>query len=100
MSATAKTKRTGHSAAKKRGAEGSSKSTASRMTYAAAGVDIEAGDRLVDLIKPAVRRTHGARVMGMHGGFAGMFRLDFNEPTVQAKLPRSGLGGLYGWRWD
>ncbi len=48
-------------------------------TYAAAGVDIEAGDRLVDLIKPMIRRTHGPRVFGPHGGFAGMFRLDFNE---------------------
>jgi len=53
------------------------------MTYAAAGVDIEAGDRLVDLIKPAVRRTHGQRVMGQHGAFAGMFRLDFNEQIFQ-----------------
>ncbi len=79
MPVTAKTKRTGHSAAKKHGAGGASKCTASNMTYAAAGVDIEAGDRLVDLIKPAVRRTHSERVMGMHGGFAGMFRLDFND---------------------
>jgi len=53
------------------------------MTYAAAGVDIDAGDRLVDLIKPAVRRTHGQRVMGQHGAFAGMFRLDFNEQIFQ-----------------
>jgi phosphoribosylformylglycinamidine cyclo-ligase len=49
------------------------------MTYAEAGVDIEAGDRLVDLIAPMMRRTHGARVLGEHGAFAGMFRLDFNE---------------------
>ena len=53
------------------------------MTYAASGVDIDAGDRLVELIKPAVRRTHGQRVMGQHGGFAGMFRLDFNEQIFQ-----------------
>ena len=49
------------------------------MTYAAAGVDIEAGDEVVDRIKPIVKRTHGPRVMGLHGAFAGMFRLDFNE---------------------
>ncbi|MEE2681919.1 MAG: phosphoribosylformylglycinamidine cyclo-ligase [Planctomycetota bacterium] len=49
------------------------------LTYAASGVDIEAGDAVVDLIKPALRRTHTARVMGQHGAFAGMFRLDFNE---------------------
>ena len=49
------------------------------LTYAASGVDIEAGDAVVDLIKPSLRRTHGARVMGQHGAFAGMFRLDYNE---------------------
>ena len=26
-----------------------------------------------------MKRTHGPRVLGEHGGFAGMFRLDFNE---------------------
>ena len=49
------------------------------LTYAGSGVDIEAGDAVVDLIKPALRRTHTARVMGQHGAFAGMFRLDYNE---------------------
>lgn len=49
------------------------------LTYAASGVDIEAGDRVVDLIKPIVRRTYGPRVIGRHGAFAGMFRLDYNE---------------------
>ena len=51
----------------------------SGMTYAAAGVDIEAGDAVVDRIKPILKRTHGPRVMGLHGAFAGMFRLDYNE---------------------
>jgi len=49
------------------------------LTYAKAGVDIDAGDAVVDLIKPMLRRTHGPRVIGRHGAFAGMFRLDFNE---------------------
>jgi phosphoribosylformylglycinamidine cyclo-ligase len=49
------------------------------LTYAESGVDIDAGDRVVDLIKPALRRTHTQRVMGQHGAFAGMFRLDYNE---------------------
>jgi len=48
-------------------------------TYKQAGVDIEAGDRLVDLIAPLVRRTYGPRVIGRPGGFAGMLRLDFND---------------------
>ncbi len=49
------------------------------LTYAQSGVDIDAGDRAVDLIKRAMRRTHGPRVIGEHGAFAGMFRLDYNE---------------------
>ncbi len=49
------------------------------LTYAAAGVDIDAGDAVVDRIKSHLRRTHGPRVLGRHGSFAGMFRLDFNE---------------------
>ncbi len=49
------------------------------MTYAEAGVDIDAGDEVVRLIKPMLRRTYGPRVMGKHGAFAGMFRLDYNE---------------------
>jgi phosphoribosylformylglycinamidine cyclo-ligase len=49
------------------------------MTYAGAGVDIDAGDEVVDRIKPVLKRTHGQRVMGLHGAFAGMFRLDYNE---------------------
>ncbi len=60
-----------------------SKTASKAMTYAQSGVDIDAGDRLVELIKPSVRRTHGHRVMGQHGAFAGMFRLDFNEKIFQ-----------------
>ncbi len=49
------------------------------LTYAEAGVDVHAAERVVDLIKASMRRTHGPRVLGDHGGFAGMFRLDYNE---------------------
>ena len=48
------------------------------LTYAQAGVDIDAGDEVVERIKPIVRRTYSPRVMGLHGAFAGMFRLDNN----------------------
>ncbi|MHC4711464.1 MAG: hypothetical protein ACYTA3_13905 [Planctomycetota bacterium] len=53
------------------------------LTYAKAGVDLEAADHIVELIRAAVRRTHSPRVLGRHGGFAGMFRLDFNEKLFQ-----------------
>lgn len=49
------------------------------ITYKEAGVDINAGDQMVDMIGPLVQRTFGPRVMGNLGGFAGLFRLDYNE---------------------
>ena len=49
------------------------------LTYADTGVDIKAGDQLVGMIQSMMKGTHGPRVLGEHGGFAGMFRLDFNE---------------------
>ncbi|MGH3300823.1 MAG: phosphoribosylformylglycinamidine cyclo-ligase [Streptosporangiaceae bacterium] len=42
-------------------------------SYAAAGVDIGAGDRAVELIRTAVARTAGPDVVGGIGGFAGLF---------------------------
>ncbi len=41
--------------------------------YARAGVDIEAGDRAVQLMKEHVRATHRPEVIGGIGGFAGLF---------------------------
>jgi phosphoribosylformylglycinamidine cyclo-ligase len=41
--------------------------------YTAAGVDTAAGDLAVELMKSAVRRTHGPEVLGGVGGFAGLF---------------------------
>ncbi len=49
------------------------------LTYKDSGVDIDAGDEVVDRIKGLLKRTHGPRVMGQHGAFAGMFRLDYNQ---------------------
>jgi len=49
------------------------------ISYKDAGVDITANDKMVDLIGPIVRSTYGPRVMAAHGGFAGMFRLDYRE---------------------
>ncbi|WP_432797930.1 phosphoribosylformylglycinamidine cyclo-ligase [Poriferisphaera sp. WC338] len=54
-------------------------STKNGLTYADSGVDIEAGDEVVDRIKGHLRRTYGPRVLGKHGAFAGCFRLDYNE---------------------
>ncbi|MFV0375552.1 phosphoribosylformylglycinamidine cyclo-ligase [Microbacterium sp.] len=44
-----------------------------RNPYTAAGVDTAAGDLAVELMKSAVRSTHGPQVLGGVGGFAGLF---------------------------
>ena len=45
------------------------------VTYASAGVDVEAGDRAVELMKDAAKATHNASVIGGVGGFAGLYDL-------------------------
>jgi phosphoribosylformylglycinamidine cyclo-ligase len=46
------------------------------FTYAASGVDIDAGERAVTLMRAAVERTRRPEVVGGLGGFAGLFALD------------------------
>ncbi|MBL4635818.1 MAG: phosphoribosylformylglycinamidine cyclo-ligase [Kofleriaceae bacterium] len=45
------------------------------LSYKDAGVDIDAGDELVERIKPLVKATHRPEVLGAIGGFAGMCAL-------------------------
>ncbi|MGQ0680435.1 MAG: phosphoribosylformylglycinamidine cyclo-ligase [Actinomycetota bacterium] len=47
----------------------------SPSSYKDAGVDIEAGERAVELFKDKLRSTHRAEVVGGVGGFAGLFSL-------------------------
>lgn len=57
------------------------------LTYRDAGVDIEAGDRLVERIRPAVRATQRPEVIGGIGGFGGLFALPpgkYREPVLVA----------------
>ena len=49
------------------------------VTYQEAGVSIEANDEMVEQIQHYVAGTFGPRVMGLKGGFAGLFRLDYDE---------------------
>ncbi|MGL5867314.1 MAG: phosphoribosylformylglycinamidine cyclo-ligase [Dermatophilaceae bacterium] len=51
----------------------SDSSRSNAITYADAGVDVEAGDKAVELMKDAVRRATRPEVLGGLGGFAGMF---------------------------
>lgn len=55
------------------------------VTYRDAGVDIAAGDALVDRIKPLARATSRAGVMGALGGFGALFDLraaGFQDPVL------------------
>src|SRR3954470_18780373 len=53
----------------------SGSSPSATLTYASTGVDVQAGDRAVELMKAAVARTHGPEVLGGLGGFAGLYDL-------------------------
>jgi phosphoribosylformylglycinamidine cyclo-ligase len=55
--------------------------TGAGSSYAAAGVDIDAGDRAVELMKSKVARAGRPEVVGGLGGFAGLFRLDVAKYT-------------------
>ena len=55
------------------------------LTYKDAGVDIDAGNELVDRIKPLVKRTHRPEVLAGLGGFGGLFALPpdrYREPVL------------------
>jgi phosphoribosylformylglycinamidine cyclo-ligase len=56
----------------------------SRLSYRDAGVDIDAGDLLVERIKGHVRRTQRPEVMGGLGGFAGLCAIPgrYKEPLL------------------
>ena len=57
------------------------------LTYADAGVDIDAGNALVDRIKPAVASTDRPGVVGGIGGFGGLFDLKaagYQDPVLVA----------------
>ena len=72
--------------------------TAARpATYAGAGVDIDAGERAVELIKPLVAATSRPEVLGGLGDFGGLFALDtarYREPVLVAGTDGVGTKAL------
>jgi phosphoribosylformylglycinamidine cyclo-ligase len=55
------------------------------LTYAEAGVDLDAAERSVELIRDAVARAQRPEVLGSIGGFGGLFALDlgrYREPVL------------------
>ena len=60
------------------------------ISYEQSGVSIDANDEMVERIAGFVASTFGPRVMASEGGFAGMFRLDYDE-----RLFKKNTGILY-----
>lgn len=59
------------------------------FTYKDAGVDIEAGEEMVESIKGMVRETHSEAVLSNIGGFGGFFRPDlssFEDPVFVSSV--------------
>jgi phosphoribosylformylglycinamidine cyclo-ligase len=54
------------------------------LSYRSAGVDIDAGDALVEAIKPFAKRTMRKEVLGGIGGFGALFEISkkFREPVL------------------
>lgn len=50
-----------------------------KITYKDSGVDIQAGEDLVNSIKDVVKETHNANVVSNIGGFGGLFSADFGS---------------------
>ena len=55
-----------------------------QLSYAAAGVDIDAGDELVERIKPLAKRTMIPGVLASVGGFGAMFEIskEYKNPVL------------------
>lgn len=55
------------------------------LSYKGAGVDIDAGNELIEKIKPAIKATNRSGVTGNIGGFGGLFdlsKLNYNSPML------------------
>jgi phosphoribosylformylglycinamidine cyclo-ligase len=66
------------------------------LTYAAAGVDLKAGDEVVARIREAVASTQTREVIGSHGGFAGLFAPSVGDPMLSAGCDGVGTKVLLG----
>src|SRR2546427_10553539 len=66
------------------------------LTYADSGVDIDAGNRLVNLIKPMVRATARAGADAEIGGFGGLFGLKAAGGKDPGLVPPTEGGGTKG----
>ncbi len=58
------------------------------ISYEQSGVSIEASDRMVERIQSSMAGTFGPRVIDLPGGFAGLFRLDYDEKLFKKNYKR------------
>lgn len=63
------------------------------LTYRDAGVDIDAGNKAVELMKDSVKRTYTSGVLGDLGGFGGLFSLK-QFTTMEEPVLVSGTDGV------
>mgnify|MGYP000473393661 FL=1 len=59
------------------------------LSYASAGVDVEAGERAVELMRTAIGKTQRSEVFGNFGGFAGLFDITAFKTMTQPLLATS-----------
>ena len=69
------------------------------LSYRSAGVDIDAGDALVEAIKPFAKRTMRKEVLGGIGGFGALFEISkkFREPVLVSGTDGVGTTELAGY---
>jgi phosphoribosylformylglycinamidine cyclo-ligase len=72
------------------------------LTYRDAGVDIDAGDALVERIKPAARRTMRPEVLAGIGGFGALFEISkkYREPVLVSGTDGVGTKLLLAFLWQ
>ena len=73
------------------------------LTYRDAGVDIDAGNQLVERIKPDIRRTQREGVLGSVGGFGGLFELPvdrYRQPVLVSGTDGVGTKLMLANRFD
>lgn len=74
----------------------------SSLTYRDAGVDIDAGDALVERIKPAAKRTMRPEVLAGIGGFGALFEISkkYREPVLVSGTDGVGTKLKLAFQWN
>ena len=74
-----------------------------QITYKDSGVDIKAGEEMVESIKGVVKDTHGPEVLSNIGGFGGFFRPDlgsYNKPVFVSSVDGVGTKLIVAFKAD